>query len=296
MKKKYTVWGILMIVLGAIGAAFGLFVSACFAICMTESGFLSYERTMMQMDMAISKDELQLMLVIYFVLICLFTILQTFVQIHGGIKLIKKQAKGKGWFIAYGIESILAAIGYAVFAFSSCFSIIMIQSMPGASVGVAAVIVCMIVFFSLATIYKIVTACMMFSKMGSLTIAGKTSAVQTSSYESTQNQPILPETVLEGQIMILNGEYENHSFQVKDGQEIAIGSDATKSNLTLHDEKVSEKHCIVSYHGETDMFHLTDVSETGTIVNGVPIDSNITYALPKGSIVMLGNSIQFQTK
>lgn len=298
MKKKYTAWGILMIVFGALGVSLGIFLCVCLAICMSDVGIQNYISLMAQMDyFSMTKSELQILLVTYFVLVGLFTLVQAFVQFHGAVRLMKKKAKGKGWFITYGVESIIAAIIYFMLTISSFSGLFMVQGVTAAQMaGVTVVMICMVFIFVILTVYKIVTACMMFSKMGNVVIVKKETKQQLDmasleTVASTEGQP-----VRQGEIVLLNGEYENHSFHVKEGETIVIGSDATVSNLTLHDEKVSKKHCTVTYHADSDMFHLTDVSETGTIINGVMIDSEVTYSLPKGSIIILGDSIKLQTK
>lgn len=300
--KKYTVWGIIMIVMGVLTALLGaIFMAVCFTGIMTELNTMDYQQIMSQVDSEFSQHELEIMMIFYLLCFCVYLVVEVFVQIHGGIKMIKKQSKGTAWFIVYGIEAILSAVFLGFLTLCFWMALAIVQAAGEQDVQVSGVIVVFVLlgFFAIATAYKIVSACLLFSKMKYINQAKRMNcpACAPASSDEVAVQPCEQQEVIkEGSVLIQSGEYENHSFSVKDGDEVAIGSDATKSNLTLHDDRISAKHCVIRYHAKDDMFHLTDVSETGTIINGVPIDKNITYALPKGSVVLLGNAVQFTTK
>lgn len=88
----------------------------------------------------------------------------------------------------------------------------------------------------------------------------------------------------------LTGEYSNTTMELKAGQTIILGHDASKSNVVLSNAPhVSGKHCSISYVSATDSYEVIDYSSNGTLVNGERIPKGVPVSLTRGSKLSLAD-------
>ena len=88
----------------------------------------------------------------------------------------------------------------------------------------------------------------------------------------------------------LTGEYSNTTMELKAGQTIILGHDASKSNVVLSNAPhVSGKHCSISYVSATDSYEVIDYSSNGTLANGERIPKGVPVSLPRGSKLSLAD-------
>lgn len=65
-------------------------------------------------------------------------------------------------------------------------------------------------------------------------------------------------------------------MELKAGQTIILGHDASKSNVVLSNAPhVSGKHCSISYVSATDSYEVIDYSSNGTLANGERIPKGV---------------------
>lgn len=101
-------------------------------------------------------------------------------------------------------------------------------------------------------------------------------------------QPI-PQSKKAG-IFGLTGEYSNTTMELKAGQTIILGHDASKSNVVLSNAPhVSGKHCSISYVSATDSYEVIDYSSNGTLANGERIPKGVPVSLQRGSKLSLAD-------
>ncbi|MGF0032101.1 FHA domain-containing protein [Bariatricus sp. SGI.154] len=109
-----------------------------------------------------------------------------------------------------------------------------------------------------------------------------------------ENQPV-PDTVEEpegrsGIIAILEGIYKGETLPMEDMQALVVGRDASQCNLVIEGEKVSRKHCSITYCARTGGYLLCDYSSNGTYYrNGQRLPKHMNIELTKGTEVYLGD-------
>ena len=115
-----------------------------------------------------------------------------------------------------------------------------------------------------------------------------------------QRQPEeAPSTAQNGAVEGVSGDYAGAVINLKPGEKILIGRDATVCNIILAADRkdISRRHCSVQYDSYTDSFKVTDMSSNGTYVNGQQMVKDQETQLPVGTVIALGNGEnQFRLK
>lgn len=87
----------------------------------------------------------------------------------------------------------------------------------------------------------------------------------------------------------INGEYAGAEVLVGDG--ILLGRDPSVCQLVFNKEKISRRHCNITYNAENDKFVVTDYSSNGTYIQGgSQMKKNVPTELPAGTTIQLGKN------
>ena len=107
-------------------------------------------------------------------------------------------------------------------------------------------------------------------------------------------QPAAPERV--GGLIGQAGEYVGVTFDLKEGQTVTIGRDASRCNLVLSSApKVSGKHCSIRYMG--GRYEIIDFSSNGTMADGRKIPTQVPVIFDSGTRLSLADdSVVFRLK
>jgi len=101
----------------------------------------------------------------------------------------------------------------------------------------------------------------------------------------------LPMSGLAG-IKGVDGMYRDVTFPLEIDEEIVVGRDAALSHIVFdrNAEKVSRKHCSISYDAHQNAYRVIDYSTNGTFKDdGTRLTSNTVIYLPAGTLLCLGN-------
>ena len=91
-------------------------------------------------------------------------------------------------------------------------------------------------------------------------------------------------------ILCLAGEYLGVSVPLGDQESITIGRDATCCNLVLSGDKISRKHCIITYVKSSGIYRVVDCSINGVFLkNGSRLERDKVQEFTPGAILMLGD-------
>lgn len=271
VETKYRVWSVFMFVFSGLFILETLALLGVFFWSLTE---LSYYRSYISMA-AMGRISYEIYVIVFVILILFFAFI-SFMNLHGGIILRRRQIRGKGVYVFYGIVCILGAIYYAISFF--WFLIQGIDKEP------AFLILAMPMLLYLSGC--VITTIMMFSKISSGT-------------ERKKNFNSLPKTDTsvgaQGCVRFLSGEYAGNAVNMLGGQRMILGSDAAQANLVLQNGKVSPYHCLIEYAGGNGNFQITDYSASGTYVNGTRLNTGVVYTVQPQSIVAIAEGeIQIQ--
>lgn len=93
-----------------------------------------------------------------------------------------------------------------------------------------------------------------------------------------------------GTVAILEGVYKGEEIPLEDMQALIVGRDASQCNLVIEGEKVSRKHCSITWCARTGGYLLCDYSFNGTYyLNGQRLPKHMNIELPEGTEVYLGD-------
>lgn len=94
------------------------------------------------------------------------------------------------------------------------------------------------------------------------------------------------------QIVCVEGEFRNASFNINPGESLVIGRDSNVSNIVVVAPKVSRKHCSVRFDRNSNCYFVADYSANGTFTvhNGARLVPNQEISVPCGTIIALGNN------
>jgi hypothetical protein len=95
-----------------------------------------------------------------------------------------------------------------------------------------------------------------------------------------------------GSISGVAGVYVNQTFDLRPGEELIMGRDASHSHIIFEqsEEKVSRKHCGVQFDPRNQCYIVTDYSSNGTFLGtGAQLAPMVQTQLPRGTVVALGN-------
>lgn len=96
------------------------------------------------------------------------------------------------------------------------------------------------------------------------------------------------ESAVEG----LSGMYAGQQIPLAAGEELLIGRDNTMCSLIIdqHAEKVSRKHCGITYDAARSVYIVTDYSSNGTYIDGGNrLAANVPTRMQRGTVLALGN-------
>ena len=94
-------------------------------------------------------------------------------------------------------------------------------------------------------------------------------------------------------INCLYGEYKGAFFAMSDGEEMVIGKTTDICNILIHEEKISRKHCLVTYKKDMNVYYITDYSKNGTyLADGKRFPSGMTVVCEPSTIIYLGKGTQ----
>lgn len=95
----------------------------------------------------------------------------------------------------------------------------------------------------------------------------------------------------EGCIKCISGKNLGSVINIKSGEEIIIGRDPSVSHFIIDDEKISKRHCIISYNSDKDIYLIQDVSSNGIYYeNNIKMETGVVVAVPHGTIIRIGKS------
>ena len=93
-----------------------------------------------------------------------------------------------------------------------------------------------------------------------------------------------------GTVAILEGIYKGEVIPLEDMQALVVGRDAAQCNPVVEGEKVSRKHCSITYCARTGGYLLCDYSFNGTYyLNGQRLPKHMNMELPEGTEIYLGD-------
>jgi hypothetical protein len=95
-----------------------------------------------------------------------------------------------------------------------------------------------------------------------------------------------------GAIIGSDGEYRGARFNITNGEEVIIGTDAGLSNVVLSgsDGALSRKHCGIRYDRKKNLYYVTDYSANGTFTKaGKRMQVGRQNPVRGGSVIYLGN-------
>lgn len=94
-------------------------------------------------------------------------------------------------------------------------------------------------------------------------------------------------------LMCVAGEYVGAEFEIGPNEMLVIGRDPLRCNIVLAEsnEKVSRKHCAISYNSEKDVYLVNDFSSNGTFVAANrKLMNGVETELSHGTQLIIGNS------
>ncbi len=95
-----------------------------------------------------------------------------------------------------------------------------------------------------------------------------------------------------GSITGMSGMYAGQTLPLAPGDEMIVGRDNAFSNLIVDQnaDKVSRKHCGITYDATRGVYMVTDYSTNGTFIDGGSrLVANMPSTLQRGTIIALGN-------
>lgn len=96
----------------------------------------------------------------------------------------------------------------------------------------------------------------------------------------------------DGALTGLGGVFAGANFPFEEGEELTIGRDAAISHVVIDvgGEKISRRHCTVSFDPYDNAYVVTDLSSNGTYLNsGTRLHQGIPTKLPRGTVIYLAN-------
>ena len=93
----------------------------------------------------------------------------------------------------------------------------------------------------------------------------------------------------DGTVTGLSGAYAGAVIPVKSGDTVTIGRDPSVCSIVTKGEKVSRKHCTVTFNGDNGMYTVTDFSSNGTFDGeGNRLARTAATPMAAGSVITVG--------
>lgn len=96
------------------------------------------------------------------------------------------------------------------------------------------------------------------------------------------------EQKLKGTIRILNGKYKDALLFMQDRNPLQIGRDLDQCNFILEAPWVSRLHCVIQYDFKAGCYHIQDVSENGTWLDGSRMKKREWEDVASSAILWIG--------
>ncbi|MGN1203109.1 MAG: DUF975 family protein [Eubacterium sp.] len=97
-------------------------------------------------------------------------------------------------------------------------------------------------------------------------------------------------------IRCISGEYSGGEFPLTDGTELVIGRNAAMCNIvmSLANKDISQKHVVIKYNPQKNVYVVTDLSSNGTFANGQRLQKGTPTQINRGAVLSLAtNKVRF---
>ncbi len=112
-------------------------------------------------------------------------------------------------------------------------------------------------------------------------------------YEKIKNRLMKELKVDSGQAGIIgrSGMYQGQQFDFEDNQTVIIGRDPSRCNIIISTggEKVSGKHCSITFIRKRGEYEVIDYSSNGTLADGKKLPAGVPNSLRRGTVISLAN-------
>ncbi len=91
----------------------------------------------------------------------------------------------------------------------------------------------------------------------------------------------------------VSGMYQGAKFTMKPGDEFVIGRDGTLSNIIIstNGDKVSRRHCTVTFNSATCRYEVTDFSSNGTYYGNERLLKGQATQIARGTTIVIGDKM-----
>ncbi len=99
-----------------------------------------------------------------------------------------------------------------------------------------------------------------------------------------------------GAIKCISGEYSGGEFPLTDGEELVIGRNAAVCNIVFSpsNKAISQKHVVIKYDSQNNIYVVTDLSSNGTFANGQRLQKGTPMQINRGAVLSLAtNKVRF---
>lgn len=95
--------------------------------------------------------------------------------------------------------------------------------------------------------------------------------------------------VQNGSMIGIRGEYQGITIPI--GRGISLGRDPETAQLVFNNQKVSRKHCTITYEESTKTYYVLDYSQNGVMrENGVRMPAGEMCCFNQGEVIYIGNA------
>lgn len=92
-----------------------------------------------------------------------------------------------------------------------------------------------------------------------------------------------------GTLTGLTGEYKTARIPIEHGSGLVIGRDSKEANLVIKKQKISRRHCTISYNADAKEYIIVDYSSNGTyFMDGSRLCPLENVRVPKGTEIYIG--------
>lgn len=96
-------------------------------------------------------------------------------------------------------------------------------------------------------------------------------------------------SVAAGALLGLAGTYRGRRVTLDAGKSVVIGRDSISADIVVRGDKISRKHCIISYNAKTQTYQVRDVSTNGVWANGKRLNTGKSYTMSAGAVLKLAD-------
>lgn len=109
--------------------------------------------------------------------------------------------------------------------------------------------------------------------------------------KQNNNKPIESSKLINesGTLIGLTGEYKKARISIAHGNILIIGRDSKEANIVIKGQKISRRHCTISYNADTKEYIIVDYSSNGTyFMDGSRLCPLENVRVPRGSEIYIG--------